>query len=357
MPQPRKPAPPPSEARKGQEGSRWINERPSGADVASWFKENVKLHEGLSAEDYVTGITLIPANEKTKEVIGYRDNNSAIIEERQNVVYTPYPRVDTRIKYFHDLMAANADEWYGVIEPIEVPRPRSSVLPPGFFHQRVQNKKGDVISFIGCTMKVTVWKRDGFEETFHHQTGTVRRTGVRVIDAPPATKIVALTNGYGDADTFAMMKAETGAIGRALGMAGMLVVPGAGVATAEDIGEVDQPPPQGPTTADDAAGEPTDEPGNGPTDDELRAQAAALIQQLQDNAPDKLAEFQAWAKDRNMGLLSETVSPALRGVVRQLERKVDEAIREMGDEPDEAQAQPTTEMPAVAADEDTPLAG
>lgn len=318
--------------RRGQEGSRWYNERPSGEAVAKWFEENVPLHDGLDAKHYVTGITLIPAKERGNEVIGYRDGGAPIIEERQNLVFTPYPRVDIRIKYFHDLMAMKAEEWYGVIEPVPVPQKRGQSLPPGFFTQSVPVKDG-VMNFVVCTMKVTVWLREGFKEEYHHQTQTVRRTGVRLIDAPPATKQIAVTNRYGDADTFALMKAETGAIGRALGMAGMLVVPGAGVATAEDMGEVDSPPPAPVPEAPEGQEGPQ---GTGPTDDELRAEATRLIALLEEHAPGKLEEFKAWAKERGLGKLSETVSPALKGVVRQLERKLTEA--EMGEAEDEAAA-------------------
>jgi hypothetical protein len=317
--------------RRGQEGSRWINERPTGEDVASWFKENVRLHDGLKHEDYVTGITLIPANEKAKEIVGYRDNGTPVIEERTNVVYTPYPRVDTRIKYFHDLIAAN-EGWFGLIEPVEVPPQRHVTLPPGFFYQKVGVKDGKSQSFLCCTMKVTIYQRESFKENYSHQAKRLIREGNRILDAPPATKAVAITNRYGDADIHAMMKAETGAIGRALGMAGMLVVPGAGVATAEDMGDVDAPAPQ--PVAEEAAPE---QPGaaSGPTDDELREQAAGLVRQLQENAPDKFKEFTDWAKERGLGRLADTTSPALRGVVRQLERKLDEAVEATPlDEPD-----------------------
>jgi hypothetical protein len=321
----------PDGVRRGQEGSRWYNERPSGTDVAKWFKENVPLHDGLDADHYVTGITLIPAKEKSNEVIGYRDNGSPVIEERLNLVFVPYPRVDTRIKYFHDLMAAHP-EWYGVIEPVQVETSRNVHLPPGYSVFQTKTNDG-VVSFVVCTMKVTIWEREGFKETYDRVMGRgdmvhpaqVRREGVRVVDAPPASKMVATLDRYG-ADKFAMMKAETGAIGRALGMAGMLVVPGAGVATAEDMGEVDGMPPVAAEETPAQSGEQAAAPeGSEPTEDELRERARAIFKLLQENDPEKLAEFQAWAKERELGQLDEVTGPTLKGVVRQLERKLEEA--------------------------------
>lgn len=316
-----------SEPRKGREGSRWYNERPSSDDVAKWFKANVPVYEGLDVEDYIAGITLINAVEKTKEATGFRDNGTPIIEEVHSVVYTPYPRVDTRIKYFHDLMALKADEWYGAIEPVAVELQRGVHMPPGFFPHKVVTQGGET-RFVCCSMKVTVWEREGFEEKpiINTRTGeqTFVRTGKKVIDAPPATKMIACVRKY--ADENALMKAETGAVGRALGMAGMLVVPGAGVATAEDLQELASQEAQ---PAEPEAKAQPEEPGSSgkePTDDELRERAKGLIEALK-QYPDAFKAFQAWATERNLGQLSETVSPALRGVVRQLERKLDEAER------------------------------
>lgn len=317
------------EPRKGQEGSRWYNERPSGEDISAWFRENVHIEEGLDPADYVTGITLIPGEEKSKEVVGYRDNGAPVIEERVNLAYTPYPRVDTRVKYFHDLMALKADEWVGYIEPVEVETPRGTHLPPGFFTFRVQEDNG-ITTFICCSMKVTVYKRGTVKEEAR-QVGNgrggvqiaTRRTGEVVIDGPPATKMIGVRKRF--ADSFSLMKAETGAVGRALGLAGMLVVPGAGVATAEDMAEVPDiearpPEPVAETPQPQAAPK-----SAAATDDELRQQAASIIEEMRLHFPEALEDFKAWAKERGMGKLSEVTQPALKGVVRQLERKLDEA--------------------------------
>lgn len=317
-------------ARKGQEGSRWYNERPSGEDISAWFRENVHIEDGLDHADYVTGITLIPGEEKSKEVVGYRDNGAPIIEERINLAYTPYPRVDTRVKYFHDLMALKADEWVGYIEPVEVQTPKGTYLPPGFFTFRVQEDNG-ITTFICCSMKVTVFKRGTVREEvrqLNNGRGEVsqitRRTGEVVIDGPPATKMIGVRKRF--ADSFSLMKAETGAVGRALGLAGMLVVPGAGVATAEDmheVPEIEARPPQ--AVPETAAGQAPAVPEAAPTDDELREQAGSIIEEMRLHFPEALEDFKAWAKERKIGKLSEVTQPALKGVVRQLERKLDEA--------------------------------
>lgn len=311
-----------SAQRKGREGSRWYNERPSSDEVAKWFVDTVQVADGLDAVNYVSGITLINSTEKTKETTGFRENGTPINVEAHNVVYTPYPRVDTRIKYFHDLMTANPD-WYGVIEPVAVENPHGVNLPVGFFPFRVKAEGGET-TFICCSMKVTVWKREGYEEKVYRNPRTgeesLVRTGSKIIDAPPATKMIATSRKYPDEN--ALMKAETGAVGRALGMAGMLVVPGAGVATAEDLQEL---PVQ---EARPASPEPPEPklPVNPPeADDEaLRVRALELIELLKETSPDGYKSFETWAKERSLGQLSECHGPALKGVVRQLERKLDQ---------------------------------
>jgi hypothetical protein len=120
--------------RKGREGSRWINERPTGEDVADWFEKNVELPDGLEHKHYLPGIVLIPQNEKSKEVIGFRDG-MPVQKEVENRVYIPYAKVETRVKMFWDYMALHED-WFGVIEPVEVEGGKSKGFPPGYFSMR-----------------------------------------------------------------------------------------------------------------------------------------------------------------------------------------------------------------------------
>lgn len=101
------------------------------------------------------------------------------------------------------------------------------------------------------------------------------------------------------------------------------------MATAEDMGEVadlaDRPSAPTPEATTPVAAPEDTKQGAAESDDELRETAASIIKELQTEFPEKLAEFQALAKERKWGKLSETSSPALRGIVRALERKLDEA--------------------------------
>lgn len=318
-----------ADERQGREGSRWYNERPTGEDFAAWFEASVPLHEGLDHKDYVSGITMIQSVEKTKETIGFReDNGKPIIDETSNVVYTPYPRVDMRVKYWNDLLAAHPD-WLGILEPIAPAAPTAG-LPMGFFRMSV----GEV-RFVCCTMKATIYKRDTVkvekvpvvDPRTRVRTFQTLRTGETIIDAPPATKMVNTMARYGP-DEFSLMKAETGAVGRALGLAGMLVVPGSGVATAEDMGEQQasegQPPPTEPAPATPPENSQTDERTQEEIDSELRAQATALIETLKAKGGDEaFAEFQEWCKGRSIGKLSNTSGLPLKGVVKALEKRID----------------------------------
>lgn len=328
--------------RVGREGSRWYNEPPDGKDLAKWFKEAVPLHEGMEHEDYVSGITLIPATEKGREVIGWKDGQP-IIAQRENLVFTPYPKVETRVKYFHDLMAAR-DDWLGFIDPITPAGAEKSGLPPGFFLHFIQTTEGRGKRYVCCTMKVTIFEREGFEEKVvvkdsRRGVHEVVRVGTKVLDAPPATKMISTTTtGWGQAkgertvvaDDFALMKAETGALGRALGMAGMLVIPGSGVATAEDMAEVEQSQAIPETTEEPTAELPAERPE--PTADELKAlrdEAGEAITALKNEHPDAFKLFQEWAAGRGVGRIDAISDPAvLRGLASKANRDFKEASEE-----------------------------
>lgn len=312
--------------REGREGARWVNVRPSSEEVAEWFEQNVSLHEGLDAKDYVGGITLIQSIDKAKEVVGWRENGKPIIEETSNVVLTPYPRVDIRVKYWNDLMGIHAEDWLGVIEPVTPVEPNAQ-LPSGFFSMAVGDAR-----FVCCSMKATVYKRETVEwvqreirpESRHSRPEfEYVREGETLIDAPPATKMIPVLGRYGP-DPFSLMKAETGAIGRALGLAGMLVVPGSGVATAEDLAEAQQLEAGGEVAA--AAPEQAETPAaSAPQDDEaLRKQAAEMIEKLKPHAK-PYKQFQEWCNQRGIAKLSDANGPSLKGVVKALEKALDEA--------------------------------
>lgn len=336
-----------AERREGQEGSRWYNAPPSGVELASWFEENVPLHEGLEAKHYLPGVTLIPATEKAKTVTGWR-GATPVIQQVENLVYVPYAKVETRVKYFHDLMAAKP-EWLGVIEPIATEK-QAAGLPKGFFAFRVQTGDNKVVNYVCCTMKVTVFERESIEwkEYRNSQTGAIERvrTGKMVIDAAPATKMIGTLGRYG-ADDFSLMKAETGAVGRALGMAGMLVIPGTGIATAEDMQEASAM--EGRTTPSlpeegEAAAMPAEqkaEAADRETLTDLRQQAVLLLNTMKEEFPDLFANFQQWAKDRRIGEIGKVEDPRiLRGIITKAERELTEAREAKAAEDAPAEPQP-----------------
>lgn len=319
---------PPLGSFRGQEGSRWINQRPTGEEIAKWFGENVPLHDGMDPSKYVGGMTLIPSNERTTEIVVQGDS---IIERKvRNIVFTPYCKVDTRIKYFWDLVLHH-DEWVGAIEPVDVARPEGAQpLAPGFYSFTVP-VDGQHVQFVACAMRVRVYDRSTVQYIdVPDGMGKKRRImeGVPVIDAPPATKMIPLLqrswNSTIEADQYSLMKAETGAAGRALGMAGMLVAPGAGIATAEDMQEMSgQPAPA--TDGGDLGEVPAAGAAEGDqasADEQLRGRALELRSILEQQSEAAFNEFSEWAKSRKLNL-DEAEGPVLRGAVRKLEKALE----------------------------------
>jgi hypothetical protein len=339
------------ERRIGQEGSRWYNAPPTGPELAKWFEENVPLHDDLTAKLYVPGVTLIPAEEKAKTVTGWQ-GNTPVIQQVANLVFVPYAKVETRIKYFHDLMEKHPD-WLGVIEPVATEK-QSPHLPKGYFPFTVRTDKGDV-KYVCCTMKVTVFERDSIDwkEYRNTQTGAIERvrTGKAVIDAAPATKMIATLDRWG-ADDYSLMKAETGAIGRALGMAGMLVIPGTGIATAEDMQEVSanegRSTPALPEDAGEAAQTPTVAAGEVADREaltDLRQEAVLLLNSIKEEFPPLFDGFLEWAKERKIGEVGKLDDARiLRGIVTKAERELAEAREKRA--ADAAAEAPTAEAPA-----------
>jgi len=297
-----------------QEGSRWINKRPSGAEVAKWFVDNAPMHEGMDPKRYVAGVTLIPAKEKVR--IAERNQAGAtVIKEVEQLVYTPYVKVETRVAYFWDLMLERG--WLGVIEPADVQRLetegyRNTHLPPGFFRMPIKKADGKAVSYLACSQQVRVYEPD-------------LKSGGRgrlVMQPPPGTKMVAELAKWGE-DPFVVMKAETGAVGRALGMAGMLVLPGSGVATAEDMLEV--------AGAEATASSPEvaqlpEEPGAAAAAPAgmsagVRERIGELSARLESENPGGFEELVEWAKERKVDL-NDLKEPQLRGVLRQIERRL-----------------------------------
>lgn len=284
-----------------REGCRWINQPPTPDELGRWFEGNVRLHPELKHEHYLPGITLIP-NKEYIEVPGHE-------KKVPRNVFTPYPKVETRELYFWDWCDVNG--YLGEIE-LQSAAP-SKYLPAGFFQMPVKDMGGRETPFIGVTYKVHIWKPD------------LRRGGKgRPVRLPPAgTKVVPLLkrsfNGTFAPDENAVLKCQTGAIGRALGYAGMLIVPGAGIASAEDMQEL-------------AASEPA--PSEAPAVEvPVDALAAAsgleglvseLRARLQSEFPPAYEEAVAWAREKGYDIEAPPAA-ALRGLERQLRQKIERA--------------------------------
>lgn len=308
-----------------REGNRWINQKPAGEDVAEWFKGSVILHEGMDASRYVGGVVLIAQKEKVKEARAASDGSIRVVDVEQ-LAFTPYAKVETRIAYFWDYVkllndaSSEGEEYVGHIAPTRVKKLAAEHLtnehlPDGFFRMPVLDNANKLHSFLGCSMRAWITRR----------TMRSGADGIVVMESAPGTKIVPLVGSYGP-DENAFMKAETGAVGRALGMAGMLVIPGSGVATAEDMVDLATSPgtealdaEQAKLPADEAAG------GAGPPD--LRAQVADLRQEIESDFPGLGDELEAWAKERDINL-NELKDDQLRPVARQMERKLADAKKE-----------------------------
>lgn len=325
-----------------QEGSRWINKRPSGEEVAAWFRENVTIHEGLDPADYVGGVVLIGANEKLNVAKRASGGSIQIVEENR-YTWTPYAKVETRVKYFWDLMAKNP-EWVGAIEPVEVaqltdPGVYNVNLPPGFYRLPMQLKEtGQFAHYVACSMRVVIYRADSVEYaprgSWPHldfvdkpppterelQVAQYLRTevlrGLPVAMFPPATKMIPTLDRYGKEDPYALMKAETGAVGRALGMAGMLVIPGSGIATAEDMNEVVA---TGVGVGEQAA-LPPDAPLPKEADEaEVREKIQADLAAMQTENVEGYAKLEKWAAERKVDLANPK-DTQLRGLTLQIKR-------------------------------------
>jgi hypothetical protein len=352
-----------------REGSRWVNLRPSPDEFAQWFKENVPIDDRLDAEHYIGGIVLIPAEEKVKEVTGLSSEGEVLIRQRTQLTFTPYSKVDARLKYFWDLMGAHKDEWHGVSAPVDqdhVDQKDDSIgrinrmLPKGFFILPVPHDAGYQY-FVCCTWRIAIYERPiTYEEIETETIGS--RTVERVIAQPPivegiGTKMIPMIasafkrgGARGERvfypDPTSLMKAETGAKGRALGMAGIFVVPGSGVATAEDmyeaLGEVTEPAPEPqPPPTPGTQPEPAQEAPQAPqaletgaetaerTRDQMITAVREKLKVMSTDFPGKYEEFTTWARSTRPPVrdVTDLSDARLRGVVKRVERLLDEALR------------------------------
>jgi len=348
-----------------RQGSRWLYAPPSEEQLRDWFHLQ-RLHPGMDHDPYMGGIVVISATEKLK-VTKRKQNGDTYVAEVERTVYVPYVKVDTRIAYFWDLvymmnLGDEGKEYVGVIEPVPakvIEDKKSSYynehMPEGFFFYPVRNNTRDesVNRYVGARWRVAIYERESYAKHLGGGSGA----GLPVIQGI-GTKQTPMAKTY--ADDNALMKAETGAIGRALGVAGILVV-GTGVATAEDMQEaMSAPPPSESATPSERAVVPPGEPEpttgiEGPQvaagqpiaaatvdqaspqqqDEELRTRALALQAEMEGAFPDAWVYYRAWWQQRGFGALSTLSGPALRGAVIKLERDLD-AAKNAG----EPQAQP-----------------
>lgn len=281
--------------RRGREGSRWYNERPSGEEVAAWFR-TVKLHDGMEHADFVSGITLIQQAEARQTIVGYRGDGTPESVPVEEIVFTPYPRVETRVSYFWSLCELRG--WTGRIEPVDIDSIDRG-LPPGYFRLSLPSANGKDVPLVGRAVIVSINDARGFS------IGTY----------PSETKLVPLLrNGLVDADAFA--KASTGAIGRALGAAGMLVIPGSGVATADDMRELPDVRTDEPLAAvlESAKLSP----------DQLREQLRKLVNTVGNS--DKREEMNDWWTQRHFPPVSELLAKDVPVAFKKLQ-KLDEDSR------------------------------
>jgi hypothetical protein len=301
------------QAESVQEGSRWLHNPPDGPTFAAWFKANVKLHEGLKHEDYVNGITLIP----NKETI--RVTRDGEIVEVERLVFSPYPQVETRVAYFWDWCRKN--HYLGEIEILPAPH-QSPTLPEGIVATVVKSGSQSH-TWLGAKCRVRAFERDA-------RSGDKGRL---VLSPPKATKTVPLHTRYGP-DVNAPLKAETGAIGRALGFAGMLVIPGAGISTAEDM--LDLATVESAPGPEPAAALPAHEPETAEAQDPaaLHKLVEEHIAELQKH-PKEWTEFIAWASERGLPL-ENTPPAALRPLEAQLRRKLEQIAAKGGEQPADA---------------------
>lgn len=304
-----------------REGSRWLYNKPSGESVGEWFEKNVELHEGLEHEKYIGGIVLIPQQEKVKETRLAANGSTQIVEVEQ-MVYIPYAKVETRVAYWWDFLDRHP-EWVGAIEPVGSLR---DGLPPGFFKIVVADKDSKNVAYLGCSVRARIltdvqkasFKQDGLgaERRMPVVQGLV---GTPVREYPQGTKLVPMLDRWGKPDPNAFMKAETGAVGRALGMAGMLVIPGSGVATAEDMQESGASMAVEPELPEAATA-----PAAPEAEVDVRDKINEGLATLETEAPEAFEKVTTWASGRKIDL-DDIKETQLRGVLRQVERGLEAA--------------------------------
>lgn len=321
MPQPRQggqPALPAIPDEPVREGARWRHHRPSSDAVADWFA-SVPLDENMAHSDFIGGVVLIPGKEKVQ----YTTDRG--LQERYELTYTPYVQIGTRVGYFHAL--ARQRDLVSVIEPMEVPRSANPESPyfngnmaTGLWWHVIEGDRGPV-RYLCATARVAMYER----ETYTAPRGPEDPAPRPVLEATGTKQV------YGGTDINGIAKAQTGAIGRALGVAGVLVI-GTGIATAEDMEELSSGGNTGGAPAPSLPAVPTQiaegEPPAATTPeqrlDQLRSRAQALATQMQEaDPPEAWREFQGFWRERQQiegwKSLEDVPLDPLAGIVARME--------------------------------------
>jgi hypothetical protein len=325
-----------------RQGSRWLYAMPSEDDLKEWFRTQ-HLHDGMQHEPYMGGIVVIGAKEKYAATMAKQDGTTYVRENMERMVYVPYVKVDTRIAYFWDLVRALnggkiMGDYVGVISPVSQRRiedPSSPYfnlhLPEGFFRLPLPNKDGSFNNYIGCTQRVAIY---GSEDYLNSENPKPLIQGI-------GTKQTVAGKTY--ADDNALMKAETSAVGRALGLAGILVV-GTGVASAEDMQEVQAgeagaaaarqptlPPVVGPQVETAQAAPPSEAPSAAePTTPEqerelMLERIQVLTSELQSASEEQWELTKAAVLETTKGAAIHSLPvPAIKGILIRLERDLDQ---------------------------------
>jgi hypothetical protein len=307
-----------------QEGARWRWHRPTSDQVAAWWATQ-PLDEGMEHEHYIGGVVLIPQSEKVRYT--RPDGGSA---ERYEQVYVPYVQIGTRIGYARRLAEHRSLIYHA--SPADVPRSNrpdspyfNGNLPDGLWWHIVAAENGNPLRYLCATTDVGLYDQQSY-------MAKLRREPAMPMIGGQGTKQVG-----GGPDPNQIAKAHTGAIGRALGVAGILVI-GTGVATAEDMQEL---PGYGSTpVAPQLPAVPLTEASTNlpvgevpPVDpaaqlDQLRSRALALQTQLQERSADAWKEFTAWWAERKKAEgwdgLDSVPFEGLKGVVARMERQLAE---------------------------------
>lgn len=181
------------------------DKKPSADEMAKWFSQ-VKLHDELDHANYIGGIV--------------------VIENKQLKQWNPYPLAGVRIAYFWDWVDS-----HGYAAHIDTTAPEILDFPftKGQGDDPFTNAKTLLVS---AHVKVLEGERVVREATAQKQVTLNMKVG-GTWDGQLKRKV----NQSTIPDFTSVMKAETGAVARALANMGMLALPGSGVASAEDIFE------------------------------------------------------------------------------------------------------------------------